>query len=214
MERSFKARGVTTMNADVRCPQCGALFTVRREVLGKRTKCTRCGAAFTLVEPAAAPPPPPIAPAAPPAADYFPDMQPPPEISVAAPVASDPSPRPAGRWASSRELFGFEVDAGPPRFSALRPLARGYEILAVFVLIFAAFLFVMLVVGLIRNPDAWLAVIFGSGLTFFWATLVAMSLLVFAQAIRLALAIEQNTRSTQQACKQLADHLCAIETEP
>jgi len=50
-------------------------------------------------------------------------------------------------------------------------------------------------------------------MAFGWAFITALMFLFVSQAIRLGLQIEQNTRETQQACRQLADHLTAIQTE-
>jgi hypothetical protein len=195
------------MTIDAPCPQCGTIFTVRRELLGKRTKCIRCGAAFTIAERATAPTPPP--PPSPPAVHDFPEMPPPPEITPLPTVTPEPMSRPT----KPSELFGFEADASQPRFPALRIVARAYEVLAVVVLAFGAVALMMFVNAVVVNRSAILAALLGSGLTFFWCTVVAMSLLAGAQIIRLALQVEQNTRQTHQACRQLADHLCAIETE-
>jgi hypothetical protein len=111
------------------------------------------------------------------------------------------------------ESLGFEGESPQPRFPALRIVARAYEILAIVVLAFAAFALVLFVVAVIRQPSAILGAILGSGLTFFWAALTALTLLFLAQSIRLGLAIELNTRETHRACRQLADHLCAVERE-
>lgn len=113
-------------------------------------------------------------------------------------------------------FFGEESHSAQPRFAVLRMVARGYEILAVLVLAFAAVVLLMFIIAVVKQPtpDVIVAAVLSTGLAFFWATLIAISLLAFAQAIRLALAIEENTRQTHQACRQLADHLCAIETEP
>jgi hypothetical protein len=208
------------MTIDTPCPQCGTVFTVRRELVGKRTKCIRCGAAFTIAEmpTAAAPPRPNVASAADapaqPAVNYFPEIEPPPEIAPAPRVTAEPTRRTAPQPASTREFFGFEPDASQPRFPALKMVARAYEILAIVVLAFAAVMMVIFLVAVIGNPAAILAAIFGSGLVFFWSLVVAISLLATAQVIRLALQIEKNTREAQLACRQLADHLTAIETEP
>jgi Na+/proline symporter len=93
-------------------------------------------------------------------------------------------------------------------------MARGYEILAILVLAIAVVAMIFFAIAVIRNPNNVLANLLNLGLIFFSSTLGALSLLAFAQTIRLALQIEQNTRQTQEACRQLADHLGAIETEP
>jgi hypothetical protein len=93
-------------------------------------------------------------------------------------------------------------------------VAKGYEVLAIIVLIFAA---VMLVVGIVRviiNPNAILAVLISSGVMCLWGLVTALMSLFLSQVIRLFLQIEQNTRETSEACRQLANHLTAIQTEP
>jgi hypothetical protein len=92
-------------------------------------------------------------------------------------------------------------------------VARGYEILAIIVLIFSA---VMLVIGIVRiilEPSAILAVLVSSGMMCVWGLATALMCLFFSQVTRLFLQIEQNTRETSEACRQLADHLCAKHVE-
>jgi hypothetical protein len=92
-------------------------------------------------------------------------------------------------------------------------VARGYEILAIIVLIVAA---VSLVIGIVRtiiNPNAILAVLISSGMVCVWGLATALMCLFFSQVTRLFLQIEQNTRETHEACRQLADHLCAIQID-
>jgi len=203
------------MNVDAPCPNCDTVFTVRRELLGKRTKCTRCGTVFTIAESAATQTPPAVQPTqVTPATSPKIATPPPAEIPIIPQITVDPQSRATSRAAQSQEFFGFERASSQPRFPTLRKIARGFEILAVIVLAIAPILLLLFVIAVIKNPDALLSGILGAGLAVFWSTLVAISLLAAAQAIRLALQIEENTRETHQACRQLADHLCSIETEP
>jgi predicted Zn finger-like uncharacterized protein len=211
------------MNVDIKCPNCGAVYTVRREILGKRTKCTQCGQAFVIAEasgaskeprPAASTPIPDDAqwPTAPTSVD----------TSAIPPFAVRPESTVARRKPfPGAELFGFERDPNAPRFPALRMVARGYEILAVVVLVIAAVMLVVFMVAVvreaIREPDnfitSFIGAIFAYGFTFFWAAITALTLLFFAQFIRLNLQIEQNTRETRDSCQRLADHLCMVERD-
>jgi hypothetical protein len=208
------------MNIDTPCPQCGTVFTVRRELLGKRTKCTRCGAAFTIAEVVAAPStsPPAVGKGAapePPPTNFYPEIStPPPDITPLPQINVEPAARSTPRPVPAQEPAAFNLRAAQPRFTVLRWMARGYEILAVLALAFAVIAMVVFAITIIRNPTNVLAELVNLGVMFFSSMLCALSLLAFAQTIRLALAIEQNTRQTQQACRQLADHLGAIETEP
>ena len=93
-------------------------------------------------------------------------------------------------------------------------VARAYEIMAVVVLAFAALLLVLLLIAVIREPSAWLAAMLSFGVMFASAFVTALMFLFAAQAIRLGLQIEQNTRETQQSCRQLAEHFSAIQHEP
>jgi hypothetical protein len=206
------------MNIDTPCPQCGTVFTVRRELLGKRTKCTRCGAAFTIAELVAAPSasPPAVGPAPePPPTNFFPELStPPPDITPPPHINVEPAARSTPRPAQAQESLAFQRRAAEPSFTVLRWMARGYEILAILALAFAVIAMVVFAITIIRNPTNVLAELVNLAVMFFSSMLCALSLLAFAQTIRLAMAIEQNTRQTQQACRQLADHLGAIETEP
>ena len=92
-------------------------------------------------------------------------------------------------------------------------VARAYEIMALIVLIIGACLLIVFVVAVVQQPSAIVAAIISSGRGFFTAIATALMFLFVSQAIRLGLQIEQNTRETQQACRQLADHLTAIEVE-
>jgi hypothetical protein len=198
------------MTTDAPCPSCGTIYTVRRELIGKRTKCTRCGTPFVITEvpPTQAPP---TSPPPPPEQGLFTDIPVHPSYSPHAMPAAEG--RVAPRRSSAREFFGFEQDTSRPRFPAMRLVARAYEIMAVIILVIAAGLLVVLFAAVIREPRAILAALLSYGFALFWATGIALSLLFVSQAIRLGLQIEQNTRETQQACRQLADHLTAIQTE-
>jgi hypothetical protein len=199
---------VHPMTIDASCPNCGTLYTVRRELIGKRTKCTRCGAHFVIAEaPASAPPPGrESAPSPQEAFTGIPTHLPPP-AHAATPTAPPPRPERTG------ELFGFESNPPQPRFPAMRMVARAYEIMAVVVLAIAAMLLLVFFVAVIRDPSAWLAAMLSSGLMFATAFVTALMSLFAAQAIRLGLQIEQNTRESAQACRQLAEHLGGIQLD-
>jgi hypothetical protein len=202
------------MTIDTICPDCGTLYTLRRELLGKRTKCTRCGGHFIITEA-----PPAAAPAAKPAPTPtlhsqeaftgIPTHLPPPTHS--APPIATPS---ATRTERPGEFFGFESNASEPRFPAMRMVARAYEIMAIIVLVFAALLLLLFFIAVIRTPSEWFAAMFSSGFMFAAAFVTALMFLFAAQAIRLGLQIEQNTRESAQACRQLAEHFSAIQHEP
>jgi predicted Zn finger-like uncharacterized protein len=201
------------MTIDAPCPNCGTIYTVRRELIGKRTKCTRCGTPFTITEMPA-----PQAPAA--SAPPSPEQSPIPDIPLhqlhtpRATAPEDPAIHPrSAPHSSAGEFFGFEQDKLRPRFPALRMVARAYEIMALIVLIIGACLLIVFVVAVVQQPSAIVAAIISSGMGFFTAIATALMFLFVSQAIRLGLQIEQNTRETQQACRQLADHLTAIEVE-
>jgi hypothetical protein len=53
-----------------------------------------------------------------------------------------------------------------------------------------------------------------TGFAAFWMVATSLMFLFVAQAIRLGLQIEQNTRETQHVCRQLAEHFSAIQHEP
>jgi hypothetical protein len=111
------------------------------------------------------------------------------------------------------EFLGFERSQTSRRFPALRIVARAYEVMAIIVLAVAAFLVVMLVVAVAKNPSAVFAALLTSGVAVFWAAVAAVTLLFAAQMIRLWLQVEQNTHDTQVACRKLANHLCSVESE-
>ena len=112
------------------------------------------------------------------------------------------------------ESFGFERDQSRPRFPALRIVARAYEVMAVIVIVIAVCALVLFLVAVIRQPSSFFAALVSSGFAFFWMLAMSLMFLLISQAIRLGLQIEQNTRETGEACRQLADHLTAIQTEP
>jgi predicted Zn finger-like uncharacterized protein len=199
------------MNIDIECPGCGARFAVQRELIGKRARCTRCGAPFLIPELPQSPPQP--APTDTPSWSEQPITPEPLPQSQPARGAAGRAKRFVGR------IFGFESNQSQPRFPALRMVARSYEILAVLILAIAAVLLLLLVIHcikLIADTHDLLEIIpylLGSGMGVVWAFATALMLLFISQVIRLGLQIEQNTRETQAACRQLADHLCAIEVE-
>jgi predicted Zn finger-like uncharacterized protein len=203
------------MTIDATCPNCGTLYTLRSELLGKRTKCTRCGTHFTITETPHVPTPPPAAPTAPPAPPQpvYTDIPTHlPHITRTTPTAS---PEPAATThRGAGEFFGFEQDKSQPHFPALRIIARAYEIMAVIVLIIAAVMLVIFFVQVIAAPKAILVAIMSTGFAAFWLVATSLMFLFVAQAIRLGLQIEQNTRETQHACRQLAEHFSAIQHEP
>jgi hypothetical protein len=229
---------IPAMNVDTPCPQCGTVFTVRRELVGKRTKCIRCGTIFTIAEAAPAPTPtpppairPPSAPSAtgsasapsttgpasaqsPPATNYFPEItSPPPTITPLPQITLEPTPRAPHGPARTQSSFPTDSTA-QSSFTILKLMARAYEVLALFALAFAVIALLLIAITIIRDPSNLVAALLNGALIFFSSTLTALSLMAFAQTVRLALQIEQNTRQTHQACRQLADHLGAIETEP
>jgi hypothetical protein len=95
----------------------------------------------------------------------------------------------------------------------LRFVALAYEILAGISILIAVALLVFFFITAISRPENVLSAFFATGLAILWAIIIAISLLASAQMIRLVLQMEKNTRETHRACRQLADHLCSIETE-
>jgi hypothetical protein len=199
------------MTIDATCPTCGTLYTLRRELIGKRTKCTRCGMHFTITETAHVPTPPAAAPAPPqPVYTDIPTHLPHTTRTI---PAAPPEPA-ATTHRGAAEFFGFEQDKAQPRFPALRIIARAYEIMAAIVLAIAAVMLAIFVVQVISTPKAILGAIMSTGFAAFWMVATSLMFLFVAQAIRLGLQIEQNTRETQHACRQLAEHFSAIQHEP
>jgi hypothetical protein len=200
------------MTIDASCPNCGTVFTLRRDLIGKRTKCTRCGTPFVIAEMPARP----IPSAGPPLPEQgIPDI---PLHQLHTPQATS-SAEAFGRSHPSHprshvgELFGFEQNQSRPRFPALRIVARAYEVMAGIGLVIAVGTLIVFLVTVIREPSAFLSALVSSGFAFFWMLATSLMFLFVSQAIRLGLQIEQNTRETQQACRQLTDHLTAIQTE-
>jgi len=110
-------------------------------------------------------------------------------------------------------MLGFENDRDKPRFPALRIVARTYEFMAIVILAIALVMLLVFLVTIIGDPSKFLVALLGAGFTAWWSFIAAVTMLFIAQFIRLALAIEQNTRETQVACRRLAEHLCAVESE-
>jgi hypothetical protein len=221
------------MNVDILCPQCGTLFTVRRDLLGKRTKCIKCGTMFVIAEPpagsaprVAAPTTTPTAPAPPPLPSSLKASQMPaaelPEIVTTPRLAPIPPPpidvhRPAPTAESfpPHEFAGAAAEVAAPRFTILYFVARVYEVLAILALVAAALLLLLSLAAVVMNPTATvLPTLMAMGLSVFWAMMAAVMFALMAQSIRLGLQIEQNTRETRLACERLAEHLSGIEHEP
>jgi predicted Zn finger-like uncharacterized protein len=199
-----------SMTIDAPCPNCGTIYTVRRELIGKRTKCTRCGTPFVIAEvpPTQAPP---ASPPPPPEQGLFADI---PIHPSYAPHTAPPAAEQAGPGRrSAHDSFGFEDNNSQPRYTALKMVARGYEVLAILILIIAVVALVIGIVRVILDPHAIVAVLVSSGMMFVWGLATALMCLFFSQVTRLALQVEQNTRDTAQACRQLADHLTAIQVD-
>lgn len=202
------------MTIDATCPSCGTLYTLRRELIGKRTKCTRCGTHFVIAEAPAAALPPPRAPASTgkfeEAFTGIPAHLPPPvhHAQLGAPTSASAS-------TSGREFPGFESDRSSTQFPAMRLVARSCEIAAAIALILAAvLLFEFFYRLIVPSSDVLGPSPVSIAIGFFGALSMALMLLVAAQSIRLGLQIEQNTRESAQACRQLAEHFSAIQTEP
>lgn len=234
------------MNVDILCPQCGTLFTVRRDLLGKRTKCTRCGTGFVIAEAAATGAAPAVGPA-PPASGFSPVIGPTPTAGVGQVGSTAPVPPlafpefvpPQAQDTFLPPIGGHPIGVPPvqpaagggapsfpaspphagdrgalrPRFQFVRLMARMYEVLAILALCMAAAQFIMMIVNAMRTPERALATIFASGFLIFWTAAAVVTFLFVAQMIRLILQVEQNTRTTSEACQRLADHLCSIEHE-
>lgn len=179
------------MNVDVACPYCSRVYTVTREVLGKRAKCANCGKAFTIAE-----------------ASNQPENEwqtvtssgdIPPQIQTAArskPASNDPDfPE-----INTGEFFGFERDRRKPRFPALRMIARSYELMALVVVVVALFSIIAGIIYVVMNdPLSVFQYVVGAIFLLMLTAILTISLLSVAQSIRLGLQIEQNTRDTFQA---------------
>ncbi len=199
------------MTIDAPCPNCGTIYTVRRDLIGKRTKCTRCGTPFVITEVPLAQPPRPTAPP-PQEQPAFGDIP----IHQTFPPRQAPEVEPqratqaSGTRQQTANYLGFD-DKSKPRFPALKMVARGYEVLAVIVLAVAAIMLIVGIVSVIANPHAIVSVLVSSGMMVVWGLATALMCLFFAQVTRLALQVEQNTRQTSEACRQLAEHLGGIQ---
>jgi hypothetical protein len=208
---TYQYAETVNMTLNITCPGCGVRLPVQRELIGKRARCTRCGAPFLIPEPPLSPPQP-VPVETPSLSEQTIAPEPPPQ-GEPAPGSARRAKRFLGR------MFGFESNQSQPRFPAMRMVARSYEILAVVLLVIAALLLVLLLIGCIKlvadthDFREIIPFLISSGMGFVWALATALMLLFVSQAIRLGLQIEQNTRETQAACRQLADHLCAIEIE-
>jgi hypothetical protein len=196
------------MNVTVSCSQCGTQYSIQRELLGRRSKCAKCGVAFTLVEtsPTAAPV---VAPSVAPAVavePQLPDFGSLPQFELEPPVTPAGSPRPTPRPAA-RPTEGIA-----PSFWALRFMARSYEVFAVISLVAIMIPIVLMVQTLIQFPTLATLVVVRYSVAI--ASLLASAVVLFliAQLIRLILQVEQNTRETSEACRQLVEHLGAIES--
>jgi hypothetical protein len=219
------------MNIDVPCPNCGTVFTLRRDLIGKRTKCTRCGTPFMITEPPAAQSPSRQAPESPQQVSYS-DLPahlaapaPPQEqfagipthLPVGPPPISAPQSPTAQRQQTAHRVpatqFQTQSNRSASGFPAMRLLARAYEVFAL--LLFFVFLvcFIVFLVSAITKSTTFLAALMNWGIPSFATLISGLMVLVAAETIRVSLRIEQNTRETQIACRQLADHLCSIETE-
>src|SRR5262245_56717082 len=110
------------MTIDTTCPNCGTLYTLRRELIGKHTKCTRCGTHFTITETAHVPTPAaaPVAPATPPPQPVYTDIPTHlPHVAAAQPRYEEPS---AQRRTRSRtaDFLGFEQNKSAPNYPAVK----------------------------------------------------------------------------------------------
>jgi predicted Zn finger-like uncharacterized protein len=203
------------MNVDITCPQCGTVYTVGNEVVGKRTKCVRCGTLFTISEPVTSTKPPAPATSQTP---NFPTSTPPSPPQAGAPIfpqiVTEPAPRTAPPAPTPAYTPTFHHEPPAPQYPMLRFVALAYEILAGISILIAVALLVFFFITAISRPENALNAFFATGLAILWAIIIAISLLASAQMIRLVLQMEINTRETYRACRQLADHLCSIEAEP
>jgi hypothetical protein len=72
---------------------------------------------------------------------------------------------------------------------------------------------VLLVQALVQYPTLSSLVIVPYGSAIVSLLVSAIVFFFVAQLIRLVLQVEQNTRETSVACRQLVDHLCGIESD-
>jgi hypothetical protein len=205
------------MTVDTTCPNCGTLYTLRSELIGKRTKCTRCGAHFTITESPHVPTPPPVAPIAspaPPPQPVYTDIPTHlPHVAHTRPRYEEPSAAHSthGRAAN---FLGFEKNDSSPAYPAVKMVARAYEILAIVVLVCAAGWLIVEIIRAIQMPQQALLHLLNGIIAILWGLATALMCLFVSQMTRLALQIEHNTRETSTACRQLAEHFSAIEHEP
>jgi predicted Zn finger-like uncharacterized protein len=195
------------MTIDAPCPNCGTIYTVRRDLIGKRTKCTRCGTPFVIAEA----PVPPSREAVSPPQEAFTGI--PTHLPPLTHTPQSGAPTSVVASTPAREVLDFGSSGSSPRFPAMRIVARSCEITAAIVLLLAVILLLDFFYSLV-SPSGILgpspAVI---GIAFFGTLSMALMLLFAAQSIRLGLQIEQNTRETGEACRQLAEHLCGIQVD-
>ena len=198
------------MTIDAPCPNCGTIYTVRRELIGKRTKCTRCGAHFVIAEAPTAAPPPPREPAPSPQEAFtgIPTHLPPP-----AHTASPTTPSPPPRQRADQRTLRLRVQrvstaslpsdaAGRPRLrnhGRRRPCNRGTPTRGV----------------LRRGNSRAERLACGDAVVRIDVRnrvchTAAHVLIRGPSHSRLGLQIEQNTRESAQACRQLAEHFSAI----
>ena len=189
------------MSVVVSCPQCATQYSIERELLGRRSKCAKCGVAFTLVEP-----PPAVAPAAvaEPQLPYFGSF---PQFELESPASPAPSPLPTPRPAARPK------ESTAPSFWALRMMARSYEVFAVVSLVAIMIPIVLMVQTLIQFPTLATLVVVRYSVAIVSLLTSAVVLFLIAQLIRLILQVEQNTREASEACRQLVEHLGAIESD-
>jgi predicted Zn finger-like uncharacterized protein len=187
------------MNVTVLCPQCGTQYSIQRDLLGRRSKCAKCGSAFVLSEsiPAVAP-----ARAIEPAAE---------EIAIIPEVAVAPRARRAKTPKSIPNPVATPAATAAPSFWALRLLARSYEVFAVISLVAVMVPVVLMVQTVVQFPSLATLLVLRYAIAIVSLLASALILFLIAQLVRLILQVEQNTRETSIACRQLAEHLCGIE---
>jgi len=208
------------MTVDTTCPNCGTLYTLRSDLIGKRTKCTRCGTHFVITETAHVPT---SAAAVPPASPIQPTPPPPPiygDIPTHLPHVARTEQRyeepgiQRPQRTRTADFLGFERDKEAPRYPAIKLVARGYEILAIIALVCTVGWIIFEIALTIRAPKDALLHLFNSIIAILWGLATALMCLFVSQMTRLVLQIEYNTRETSSACRQLAEHFSAIEHEP
>jgi predicted Zn finger-like uncharacterized protein len=189
------------MNVEIACPQCGTSYAVRRELLGKRSKCVKCGTAFVIAETTGNPMP--SVPLAMPEV-ALPEFTPVPQIAVRPRTTTDDRPQ---------ESFKAEGKPAAPSYWALRLIARSYEVFAIISAVSCLVPLVLLIHAAVQWPNLIVITLVRYGLPIIILLLSAVMYLFLAQVIRLMLQLEQNTRESADACRRLAEHLCAVEGE-